>query len=144
MHITSTMCINIMKKTLFFRRASAHIIDICMIIVIIQMPLSFFVDNSPLAETTNLFVKSLTEFFLLVLTAFFWIKYKGTPGKLFLKLSVISATGEVMTWQQSVVRYFAYLVSLLPLGAGFLWSLFDEQGRCWHDMLSKTKVVYDG
>jgi len=33
------------------------------------------------------------------------------------------------------------LVSLLPLGLGFLWILFDPEKRAWHDRLSRTRVV---
>jgi hypothetical protein len=32
----------------------------------------------------------------------------------------------------------ALLLSVLPIGLGVLWALFDEQHLCWHDRLSKT------
>ena len=32
------------------------------------------------------------------------------------------------------------LVSAGAAGAGFLWSLFDPQKRCWHDCLSGTRL----
>jgi hypothetical protein len=35
-------------------------------------------------------------------------------------------------------RLGALLLSLLPVGLGVVWAIFDENHLCWHDRLSKT------
>jgi hypothetical protein len=37
-------------------------------------------------------------------------------------------------------RLKAMLISVLPVGLGMLWSIFDEDQMSWHDRLSKTYV----
>ena len=46
-----------------------------------------------------------------------------------------------MPWP-AVTRRRAALVSLLALGLGFLWSLWDPERLTWHDRLSRTRIVY--
>jgi uncharacterized RDD family membrane protein YckC len=42
---------------------------------------------------------------------------------------------------QSVGRYFAYLVSIIPLCLGFAWIAFDARKQGWHDKLAGSVVV---
>lgn len=35
-------------------------------------------------------------------------------------------------------RFGALLLSLLPVGLGLAWAIFDEDGLCWHDRISRT------
>jgi hypothetical protein len=35
-------------------------------------------------------------------------------------------------------RLSALLLSLIPVGLGLAWALFDDDHLCWHDRLSKT------
>ena len=39
------------------------------------------------------------------------------------------------------VRYAVATLSLLAGGLGFIWALFDEERRCWHDMAAETRLV---
>ena len=41
-------------------------------------------------------------------------------------------------WGQCLLRFLVALLSAAALGAGFVWSLFDRQKRCWHDIASGT------
>ncbi|TMG88252.1 MAG: RDD family protein [Betaproteobacteria bacterium] len=40
-------------------------------------------------------------------------------------------------------RYFAYLVSIIPIFLGFLWIAFDKRKQGWHDKLAGTVVIQD-
>ena len=40
-------------------------------------------------------------------------------------------------------RYFAYLVSIVPMFLGFLWIAFDKRKQGWHDKLAGTVVIRD-
>ncbi len=41
----------------------------------------------------------------------------------------------------AIRRALASVLSWLPLGAGFLWSLADRDGLAWHDRLSGTRLI---
>ena len=59
-----------------------------------------------------------------------------------LKVKVVDAkTGSAPTIRQSVIRYIGYYVSLLPLGLGFLWVLWDTKKQGWHDKMAGTVVI---
>jgi len=77
-----------------------------------------------------------------VLTIAFWMVKRGTPGKLLISAHVVDAkSGGAMTLKQSVIRYFAYLVSTIPLCLGFLWIAFDKKKQSWHDKIAGTVVI---
>ena len=72
----------------------------------------------------------------------FWRLRQATPGKMAISARVVDAgTGEKMSVGQSIGRYFAYIVSAIPLGLGFLWIAFDPKKQAWHDKLAGTVVV---
>lgn len=72
----------------------------------------------------------------------FWLIKAATPGKLVVRAKIVDAAtlGKPAPWQL-VVRYFAYYVSLLPLGLGFLWIIWDPRKQGWHDKLASTLVI---
>jgi uncharacterized RDD family membrane protein YckC len=42
----------------------------------------------------------------------------------------------------ATIRFFAALLSWLPLGLGFLWQIWDPEHLAWHDRLSRTRIIY--
>lgn len=79
----------------------------------------------------------------LLLVVWLWHRYGGTPGKRLLHLKVVDArTGAHLRWGQAVLRYFGYIASLLPLGLGFLWVIWDKRKQGFHDKLAGTVVIY--
>jgi uncharacterized RDD family membrane protein YckC len=77
-----------------------------------------------------------------VAVIWFWRAKQGTPGKMALSLHVVDATtGRTLSTGQSVGRYFAYLVSIVPLFIGFVWVAFDKRKQGWHDKLVGSVVV---
>jgi uncharacterized RDD family membrane protein YckC len=71
-----------------------------------------------------------------------WSAFGMTPGKAIFGLEVVTSTGGRPGVLRSLVRFLGYLLSLIPLGAGFLWVLVDDDRRAWHDHLAGTSVVY--
>jgi uncharacterized RDD family membrane protein YckC len=65
-----------------------------------------------------------------------------TPGKWLMGLQVVSFDGADIRLGKSMLRFLGYIVSLIPLGAGFLWVLGDDERRGWHDHIAGTKVIY--
>jgi uncharacterized RDD family membrane protein YckC len=76
-----------------------------------------------------------------VFFSWFWTHGGQTLGMRSWRLRLLDSGGEPVTLKQSLVRYGAALLSLLPFGLGYLWVLFDRDGLAWHDRLSKTRLV---
>jgi uncharacterized RDD family membrane protein YckC len=77
-----------------------------------------------------------------IVTLLFWSRWQATPGKMMIGARIVDArTGADATIGQLAGRYFAYFVSLLPLGLGFLWVAWDPRKQGWHDKLAGTMVV---
>lgn len=76
---------------------------------------------------------------LAVLYEWFFLTFaKVTPGMRYAQLSLCTFDGQIPTSPQVKERMKAMLISVLPVGLGMLWSLFDEDQMSWHDRLSKT------
>ena len=71
----------------------------------------------------------------------FWTRSGQTLGMASWRLRVEREDGRLLGWSDVLRRLAWAVVSLLPLGLGFLWVLFDGQSRAWHDRLSHTRVV---
>jgi uncharacterized RDD family membrane protein YckC len=63
---------------------------------------------------------------------------EATPGMRCASLSLCTFDGQIPTRAQLRSRLRALLLSLVPIGLGIAWSLFDEDHLCWHDRLSRT------
>lgn len=70
--------------------------------------------------------------------AVFFTLARATPGMKYARLELRTFTDRRPARFQRCTRMAALLLSMLPMGLGVLWALFDEQHLCWHDRLSKT------
>lgn len=69
----------------------------------------------------------------------------ATLGKLMTGLRVVNRKdGSPIGVAKSLGRTVLYLVSALPLYAGFLAVFWDKERRCWHDRLCGTVVIRKG
>jgi uncharacterized RDD family membrane protein YckC len=66
-----------------------------------------------------------------------------TVGKGLMGLHVVRMDGRRLGFARTLLRTIAYLVSLVPLFAGFLWILVDRDRRGWHDHIAGSRVVFD-
>jgi len=57
------------------------------------------------------------------------------------RLKVLAADGRPATLRALCLRYIIATLSVLALGIGMLWSVFDDERRCWHDMAAGTRFV---
>lgn len=85
-------------------------------------------------------------FYLLMLSllffGWFWTHGGQTLGMRAWKLKVCSASLQPISWNQAALRFVAALLSWGAFGLGFLWIAFEKRKRGWHDLLSKTQVVW--
>lgn len=65
-----------------------------------------------------------------------------TVGKAVMGLRIVRMDGRRPGFTRALVRTLAYLVSLVPLFAGFLWILVDSDRRGWHDHIAGSRVVF--
>ncbi|WP_067066284.1 RDD family protein [Roseateles chitosanitabidus] len=100
--------------------------------------------GQPIAKWDDLRPGSIVINWLLPLIAcvVFWSWQGATPGKLFVGIKVVDArTGRRPSPLQALLRWIGYLVSAIPLFAGFLWARVDAEGRAWHDRIARTAVL---
>ena len=71
----------------------------------------------------------------------FWTRSGQTPGLKSWRLRVEREDGSTLTWRDTLRRLAAALLSLLPVGLGWIWIVLDPAKRAWHDRLSRTRVV---
>lgn len=129
----------------FWTRAVAAAID-AVLIGFVQGALFFTVLDGglfdPGAESLRPFYVLATQVVPATLAIAFWVKWSATPGKMILGLRIVDAsTGGRPSLRQYLERYFAYYLSSLPFGLGFLWVAWDRRKQGWHDKLAGTVVV---
>jgi uncharacterized RDD family membrane protein YckC len=73
----------------------------------------------------------------------FWALVGQTPGMRFLSIRLTYHGSRDITLGLAVRRFLAVIISVIPLGLGFLAVLRDPSRRAWHDRLTGTEVVYD-
>ena len=65
----------------------------------------------------------------------------ATIGFIIAGLRCVRANGGALTWEYAIARTLASILSLLPLGLGFLWAALDPDKQTWHDKIAGTVVV---
>jgi uncharacterized RDD family membrane protein YckC len=129
-------------KSIFFQADSAEIISASQQLRNSEITVTEFVQLTYINNGAYLFdiaMQLLTTFLLVWL----WKRFAATPGKKLLGMQILSKNTlqPLSTWQ-AVTRAFGYLVSMLGMGIGFFWCVFDKYGQTWHDKISGSLVVY--
>jgi uncharacterized RDD family membrane protein YckC len=75
--------------------------------------------------------------------ATFWALAGQTPGMRFLSIRLLHHGSRDITIGVASLRVFGVILSLIPLGLGYLAILRDRSRRAWHDHMTGTEVVYD-
>jgi uncharacterized RDD family membrane protein YckC len=61
-----------------------------------------------------------------------------TPGMRCARVSFCTFDGQIPSRAQLCSRLGALLLSVLPVGLGIVWVLFDDEHLSWHDRISRT------
>lgn len=130
-----------------FRRLAAAFYDVLLLAALsfIASGLWVAVNGGPITSDSPLYPLQQLSLLLVCLAFFagFWMHGGQTLGMRAWRLRVTSTDGGPLTLNQAIIRFFAALLSWLPLGLGFLWALIDPQRRTWHDRLSSTRLVLE-
>lgn len=76
----------------------------------------------------------------------YWVGFNGrfgaTPGKNLVGLRIVDLQSQPIGYRRAFRRYCAEVVSMLPLGMGYLMVAFSPTKQALHDILAGTKVVF--
>lgn len=129
----------------FWIRLGACLIDLVVIAIVFWVPLTliygeeYWVGDQLYYGFWDLLFNYILPF---VATVWFWLRFFGTPGKMALRLKIVDAnTGNKLSLGQAIGRYFAYIISAIPLLLGFIWVGIDKRKQGFHDKLAGTVVV---
>ena len=132
----------------FWIRAGAFAVDavfLSLASLLAAIPVLFFLHNFAGGGAHELAVqlRFLVNWALpAALVILFWRYRQATPGKMVLRLKIVDARGGgKLSAGQCIGRYFAYFLSFLVFGFGFLWIIFDARKQGWHDKLAGTYVI---
>ena len=120
----------------FWPRVGASLIDAIILLIITTPPLvaiygwGYFTDqDKPLiAGPADLLLSWILPAVAVIL---FWLYKQATPGKMAVSARVVDArTGNSLTVGQSIGRYLAYFVAMLPLFLGIILNRPVFRGGC--------------
>jgi uncharacterized RDD family membrane protein YckC len=97
-------------------------------------------DGDYSATLPPLVVQAIALLCVLAFYGTFWRLRGQTLGMQAWRIRLRSFDGSPVRLRQVVLRCLAAVLSILPLGAGYLWCIVDRHGRCWHDYLSRTEL----
>ena len=116
-----------MPKAQFLDRLAAFALDVLLVSVTYSL----------------LDVDSARAFFVLLLGyhVVFWGLKATTVGGIICNLRVVRTDGMPLTYTDALIRGFSSIFSIIALGIGCLWILFDPDNQAWHDRFAGTWVV---
>jgi uncharacterized RDD family membrane protein YckC len=125
------------------RRLAALTYDtllVCAVLMLVTLAFVALRGGKPV-EPGNIFL----QFSLFATTGIFftgfWVSGGQTLGMRAWRLKVEQRSGEPITWGIACIRFLAGLITLLPLGAGLIWALFDPAKLALYDRISGTRVI---
>ena len=110
---------------------------------VVNLIASFFGSNSTLTPLEAVLGGAAWLIWGALYYTVFWSLTGQTPGDRLMGIRVYSTASDRIRLRQAFVRYWAMLLAFLPLCAGFLPVLYDEQRRGWHDRIAHTVVRWD-
>jgi uncharacterized RDD family membrane protein YckC len=137
-----------MQNTTLIRRIAAMLYDTLLVfacLVMLAIISTAYLGGKSVYEGGDVYfaiynaIRFSIIFFFFVL---YWSRSGRTLGMQSWRLQLETADGGHPTIGRATLRFFASLLSWLPAGLGFLWSLWDKDKLAWHDRLSGTRIVY--
>jgi uncharacterized RDD family membrane protein YckC len=136
----------------FWIRLGAYTID-TLILTLVQLPISSWsvVRMQQSLQTgfawtdyfANLAISSaMSTVIWLVYNWLFVGRYGATPGKMLVRIKVITADAGKVGYTRALGRSAGHIVSGLVCLIGYLIAAFDDEKRALHDRMCNTRVVY--
>jgi uncharacterized RDD family membrane protein YckC len=134
-----------MKNTGFFRRLAAMLYDALLVVALLFLATLPFVairGGEPVEAGESLLYRLVLVGVVFAFFVGFWSRSGRTLGMQSWGLQLETPDGRIPSATTASLRFFAALISLLPLGLGFFWQLWDKDALTWHDRISNTRLVY--
>lgn len=134
-----------MQNTGLLRRIAAMLYDTLLISALLFLATVPFIavrGGEPVEPSENLAYRIVLVVVIYVFFVGFWSRSGRTLGMQSWGLQLETTDGKLPSAATASLRFFAALISWLPLGLGFLWQLWDPEKLAWHDRISKTRLIY--
>jgi uncharacterized RDD family membrane protein YckC len=134
-----------MQNTHLTRRVAAMLYDGLLILALLflaTLPFIAFRGGEPVEGSENLLYRLVLSLVIYSFFVGFWVRSGRTLGMQSWRLQLETMNGDDVSVKTATIRFFAALVSWVPAGLGFLWSLWDKDSLTWHDRISGTRIVY--
>ena len=134
-----------MQNTGLLRRLAAMLYDSLLVAALLFMATVPFIamrGGEPVDAGNNLLYRIVLAVVVYAFFVGFWSRSGRTLGMQSWGLQLETVDGDIPSAATASLRFFAALISLLPLGLGFLWQIWDSEKLTWHDRISKTRLVH--
>lgn len=134
-----------MQNCGLLRRFGAMVYDSLLILALLFLATIPFIavrGGEPVEADNNLLYQLVLALVLFLFFTGFWSKSGRTLGMQSWRLRVETPDGQIPGIGAASLRFFAAILSWLPLGLGFFWQLWDKDDLTWHDRLSGTRLRY--
>ena len=129
----------------FLRRLAAQIYDFLLLIALLFLATALllpFTAGEAVSDQQTLIYRIYLAVISFLFYGWFWTHGGQTLGLRAWKIKVLTFDQKPISWKQALLRFATAFVSWGFFGLGFLWILFDKNGRGWHDHLSKTALFF--
>ena len=134
-----------MQNTHLIRRISAMLYDGLLVLALLflaTLPFIALRDGEPVEGSENFVYRVVLGLVIYAFFVGFWMRSGRTLGMQSWRLQMETTEGGDVSLARANIRFFTAILSWLPAGLGFLWSLWDKNRLTWHDRLSGTHIVY--
>jgi uncharacterized RDD family membrane protein YckC len=126
-------------RATFFQRVGAAVIDVILVMMLYGMTLRPFFEHVSVSFDHH-GGGPVNMFLLLAYLAIMWNWKQTTVGMIVFRLKIFRTDNSKFTLGVAVIRALGLLLSIVPLGLGFIWIAWDEQKQGWHDKIAGTMV----
>jgi uncharacterized RDD family membrane protein YckC len=122
-------------------RLMAAVVDCALILasfVIVGFLFAHNIHHPPVGRTAELMGSAGLALIGILYYGCFFALPVSTPGMMYAGIGLCTFDERSPTRAQLRRRLVAMLLSILPVGLGLVWSLFDEDHLSWHDRFSQT------
>lgn len=121
-------------------RLLANVVDVSLIVAIVTgcaAAAAHWLRHLPGIKATELGAVAALVTVAVLYYGLSFLLAEATPGMKFAGIALCTFDGDSPTAAQIRARYGALLLSLLPLGLGAAWAIFDDDHLCWHNRISR-------
>ena len=134
-----------MENASLMRRLGAMLYDALLVLALwflATLPFIAVRGGEPVEPDDNLAFQATIVATTYAFFVFFWSWRGRTLGMQAWRLQLETTDGRVPSVGMTRLRFFAAILSALPVGLGYLWQLWDRDELSWHDRISGTRVRY--